>query len=163
LGPLSFWSSSGAAEEGEKSVANGEKEKSQETDNDNYTAVDIGGEDKYSALPAATTAQSIRRASKVEEFTGGFKSEWMIAFEELAFEKKLGQGAFGIVYAGKWRGSTRVAIKQSTVLSVDEEAIEAFKKEALLMLSLRPHPNCVKTLGICIHETNVYVVRQTLL
>lgn len=64
-----------------------------------------------------------------------------------------------MVFKGKWRGSN-VAIKQSNVLSVDEAALQAFKREALLMLQLQPHPNCVQMLGISLDNTNVYVVME---
>lgn len=85
-----------------------------------------------------------RAATRKEELIQAFKPEWMIPFKDLIFGKKLGQGAFGVVYAGKWRKSTNVAIKQSTVLCVDDAAVDAFKQEALLMLQLRPHPSCVQ-------------------
>lgn len=61
-----------------------------------------------------------------------FKEEWMIPWEDITLGKKLGQGAFGIVYRGEWAGSP-VAIKQCT-LNVAAEGIQAFKDEAKLML-----------------------------
>ena len=45
------------------------------------------------------------------------------------------QGAYGVVYRGKWL-QTRVAIKQSNMMAADEEALEEFKKEAILILSV---------------------------
>jgi serine/threonine protein kinase len=88
-----------------------------------------------------------------------FLPEWLIPYSDLKFQKKLGQGAFGVVFLGKWR-TAKVAIKQSTVLAVDQDALEDFKQEALLMLSLQPHPNCVQVLGICVHDTNVYMILE---
>jgi hypothetical protein len=101
-----------------------------------------------------------RAATRKEELIQAFKPEWMIPFSDVTFGKKLGQGAFGVVYAGKWRKSTDVAIKQSTVLCVDDAAIDAFKAEALLMLELRPHPSCVQVLGVCVEDTMVYVIME---
>eukprot|EP01137_Pigoraptor_chileana_P000019 Opistho-2@35491 len=36
--------------------------------------------------------------------------KWVLRYEELVFEKKIGEGAFGTVFLGAWRG-TKVAIK----------------------------------------------------
>ena len=47
-----------------------------------------------------------------------------------------------MVYRGTWSGAD-VAIKQCN-LNVGEEGIDDFKREAILLLSLRPHPNIVR-------------------
>lgn len=88
-----------------------------------------------------------------------FKPEWLIPYDQLTIQKKLGNGAFGVVYKGKWKTSP-VAIKQSGNLNVDEETVDQFKKEATLMLNLRPHPNCIQVLGISNTENNFFVVMQ---
>lgn len=112
------------------------------------TTINSGPEDD------AVTAEMVRANLEQE-----FQPEWLIPYSDLTFQKKLGQGAFGVVFRGKWR-TAPVAIKQSTILAVDQDALEDFKQEALLMLSLQPHPNCVQVLGICVHETNVYVILE---
>jgi hypothetical protein len=94
---------------------------------------DNSSSDSSSASGSGGAEMAARQAKALE----GFKPEWMIPFEDLTFEKKIGQGAFGMVYKGKWRKRTAVAIKQSSFMAVDESQLEAFKKEAILMLSLR--------------------------
>lgn len=86
-----------------------------------------------------------------------FKPEWMIDFQTLSFGKKIGSGAYGQVFKGKWH-QTVVAIKQSNITAIDKEALDALKSEAALMLNLRAHPNIVQVLGICVHDANVFVV-----
>ncbi len=44
----------------------------------------------------------------------------------------LGQGAYGIVYLGKWRNQD-VAIKKISGTQVQQELINEFAKEAMLM------------------------------
>ena len=40
-----------------------------------------------------------------------------LAYADLTFDKKIGEGAFGRVFVGRWRGTTRVAIKELNVLA----------------------------------------------
>ena len=48
--------------------------------------------------------------------------------DELNEEKKIGEGTFGIVYKGTFRGNI-VAIKKMKQIKQTEESIEEFKKE----------------------------------
>jgi len=59
-----------------------------------------------------------------------------IPYEELEFGKVLGQGSFGEVRAGYWRG-TEVAIKANIIQ--DDKDRQEFIREAKLMVNLRPH------------------------
>ena len=65
---------------------------------------------------------------------------WMLSETELTRNERLAQGAFGVVYAGKWL-HIDVAIKVH-LNSDDPTATEEFAKEAELMQSIR-HPNLV--------------------
>ena len=65
--------------------------------------------------------------------------------QELEFSKKLGEGAFGIVYLAKFRGET-VAVKQLLSTAVDEDSVARFKFEILLLTRLH-HPNITQILG----------------
>jgi hypothetical protein len=60
---------------------------------------------------------------------------------EVEFDKKIGSGAFGIVYTAVFRG-TKVAVKQLISEKVDDENLERFQDEILLMSKLH-HPNIV--------------------
>jgi serine/threonine protein kinase len=95
---------------------------------------------------------------KGPQTTGEFKDEWMVEFDDVTIGKKIGAGAFGIVYKGDLSG-TDVAIKQCA-LSVGEEGLADFKREAVLLLSLRPHPNIVQVLGISQDGDNIYMIME---
>jgi hypothetical protein len=79
------------------------------------------------------------------EFTVDFPKQFVIDFNELQMDKKLGQGSFGIgrngkclgidslVYQMKWR-KRKCAVKQILDLELSEERFKEFQKEALLMM-----------------------------
>jgi mitogen-activated protein kinase kinase kinase 9 len=48
-----------------------------------------------------------------------------INYNELSFEKKIAEGSFGIIYKGKWRGTT-VAIKELKAEFLQEKSIIDF-------------------------------------
>jgi hypothetical protein len=58
----------------------------------------------------------------------------------------LGEGAFGAVYRGQYRGHP-VAIKQ--LRGVSSSAVGDFFREASVMLSAPAHPNIVRSIGMC--------------
>ncbi|EKE38706.1 hypothetical protein ENUP19_0061G0124 [Entamoeba nuttalli] len=57
-------------------------------------------------------------------------------YQEFEKERVIGEGSFGIVYVGKYRG-TQVAIKETKNFSWPEDIIEAFQKEVLMMDKMR--------------------------
>ncbi|KAL6072665.1 Serine/threonine-protein kinase STY17 [Balamuthia mandrillaris] len=70
-----------------------------------------------------------------------------ISYDELELDSTpLGNGAFGVVYKGLWRGTT-VAVKKLMVM-LNEEEVYNFKREASLMEKFSNHPNIVKFCGI---------------
>jgi tRNA A-37 threonylcarbamoyl transferase component Bud32 len=90
------------------------------------------------------------------ELVDGWQENWMIPESELQLKKKIGSGAYGAVYKASWKGVT-VAVKQALAVSVDDQAISAFKREAKIMLSIRPHPNVLTVYGVMISD-KVYIV-----
>jgi len=79
---------------------------------------------------------------------------WKIPYSELQMGKKIGAGGFGVVYKGRWRDQD-VAIKQL----LREEAlnpaqVEEFHREATLMVTIKPHQNVLKLLGVCMEPEN---------
>jgi len=81
--------------------------------------------------------------------SSGIIKMWEIKVDELTKGEKLGQGAFGCVYKGMWRGSV-VALKQ--LHKQDEAAAISFLKEVQIMCKLR-HANVVQYYGVCMHPT----------
>jgi tRNA A-37 threonylcarbamoyl transferase component Bud32 len=71
-------------------------------------------------------------------------NRWEINPREITISEKLGGGAFGVIYKGRWK-YTVVAIKSTNIDS--DLAFEELKKEALLMTSVRPHPNILPIFG----------------
>lgn len=57
------------------------------------------------------------------------RNHWKLSFEidydELKFEKKIAEGSFGIIYRGKWRGTT-VAIKELKAEFLQQKSIIDF-------------------------------------
>ena len=71
---------------------------------------------------------------------------WQIEYKELKFGPVIGHGNVGEVYSGAWRG-TKVAIKK--LLGnwyKDEDMVERFREEILLLSSMR-HPNVLMFIG----------------
>jgi len=56
--------------------------------------------------------------------------------DELIEEKKMGEGSFGIVYKGTFRGN-EVAIKKMKEIKQTKESIEEFKKEVSMLDKFR--------------------------
>jgi len=69
----------------------------------------------------------------------------LIKADELVGKVVIGAGAYGEVYKSDYRG-TAVAVK--TMKQVDEESLEGFQGEIMLMSGLR-HQNVVTMLGCC--------------
>lgn len=92
-------------------------------------------------------------------------SQWEVSSKELEIDRnqKLGSGAFGDVYMGKFRGKT-VAIKKLLFQELDDDSMDDFKKEvsmmtwgiitllktdSLLLSSKLRHPNVLLFMGAC--------------
>ncbi|GMH92356.1 hypothetical protein TL16_g12321 [Triparma laevis f. inornata] len=69
----------------------------------------------------------------------------LIDAKELQSQQVVGRGSFGQVYKGQYRGMT-VAVK--TMNTVDQESLERFRAEILLLKDLR-HSNIVTLVGAC--------------
>ena len=76
--------------------------------------------------------------------------DWSIPLNEVVTMGTLGEGAFGTVSKGRWRG-TLVAVKTLKRLknsSADRVALAEFRTE-LAMIQHLHHPHIVQFLGTC--------------
>ncbi|KAL6053527.1 Tyrosine-protein kinase abl1 [Balamuthia mandrillaris] len=83
------------------------------------------------------------------------EDHWEIAYDELTFIKKIGEGAFGEVWKGMWRLS-EVAIKK--LHTMDESQLRDFQMEAQTLKCLRPHGNVIRLLGIVNEEHRPFCI-----
>uniref|UniRef100_V9KIU4 Tyrosine-protein kinase n=1 Tax=Callorhinchus milii TaxID=7868 RepID=V9KIU4_CALMI len=83
---------------------------------------------------------------------------WEINPKELTFLGELGNGQFGVVKHGKWRGQHQVAIKMIKEGSMSEDD---FIEEAEVMMKLK-HPKLVQLYGVCTKQRPIYIVTEFL-
>ncbi|KAL0489544.1 hypothetical protein AKO1_010458 [Acrasis kona] len=88
-----------------------------------------------------------------DEFVADIR-DWIVLATELSFDSKISEGAFGVVFKGKYLGS-RVAIKM--MKRVESEA--EFEHEVRMLIMLR-HPNIVLFMGACIASDYKYIVTE---
>eukprot|EP01122_Echinamoeba_exundans_P009785 TRINITY_DN3520_c0_g1_i5.p1 TRINITY_DN3520_c0_g1~~TRINITY_DN3520_c0_g1_i5.p1 ORF type:complete len:584 (-),score=64.32 TRINITY_DN3520_c0_g1_i5:1438-3189(-) len=69
-----------------------------------------------------------------------------ISSSDLILGKCLGEGSYGAVYEGEYRGQP-VAIKQLS--GVTSNSVGGFFREASVMMSVPAHPNVVRLIGMC--------------
>jgi hypothetical protein len=86
------------------------------------------------------------------------QNNWEIPRDQLQLKEKLGDGNFGEVWKGKWRGIVDVAIK---TLKPGTMSPEAFLGEAQIMKQC-DHPNLVKLYAVCTIEEPFYIVLEFL-
>jgi len=82
--------------------------------------------------------------------------KWRIRYEELEFDELVSAGSAGEVYMGYYYG-TPVAIKKLFTLPPDQKHLVA---REFAMLTEVNHPNIVQFLGICDHESGIYLITE---
>ncbi|KAG8448176.1 hypothetical protein GDO86_015314 [Hymenochirus boettgeri] len=83
---------------------------------------------------------------------------WEIDPKDLTFLKDLGDGQFGLVKYGKWRGQHEVAIKMIKEGSMSEDE---FIDEAKCMMKLS-HQNLVQLYGVCTKQRPIFIITEYL-
>ncbi|CAH2315664.1 tyrosine- kinase BTK [Pelobates cultripes] len=83
---------------------------------------------------------------------------WEIDPKDLTFLKELGDGQFGVVKYGKWRGQHEVAIKMIKEGSMSEDE---FIEEAKCMMKLS-HENLVQLYGVCTKQRPIFIITEYL-
>ncbi|CAD6184941.1 unnamed protein product [Caenorhabditis auriculariae] len=84
------------------------------------------------------------------------QQNWEIPRNQLHLKRKLGDGNFGEVWYGKWRGIVEVAIK---TMKPGTMSPEAFLQEAQIMKQC-DHPNLVKLYAVCTREEPFYIITE---
>lgn len=79
-----------------------------------------------------------------------------VSKSEIVLSKKLGQGQFGEVWAGKWNRTVDVAVK---TLKAGSMSTTAFLDEAKIMHKLR-HRKLVLLMGVCTQEEPIYIITE---
>ena len=91
--------------------------------------------------------------------------DWEMARDRVVVNRKLGEGAFGMVYGGEAsfedKGWVAVAVKTLKTGSSLEEKID-FLSEANIMKRFK-HKNIVKLLGVCTRNEPIYTVMEYML
>ncbi|PRP88848.1 serine/threonine protein kinase [Planoprotostelium fungivorum] len=83
-----------------------------------------------------------------------------IDFDELKNSRIVGEGAFGVVSLCWWR-KTQVAVKQMTSSkTITTKALQEFLGEVQIMQNLRPHPNVVLFMGVCVPPQPFCIVTE---
>jgi tRNA A-37 threonylcarbamoyl transferase component Bud32 len=86
-------------------------------------------------------------------------ANWAIPMDQIVVEKKVGEGSFGTVYAGVWRGG-KVAIKTIQGDNFSQHELDEFLAEAEVMSKLRPHANVVQFFGVSFGAEGVCIITE---
>eukprot|EP01122_Echinamoeba_exundans_P009502 TRINITY_DN3388_c0_g2_i1.p1 TRINITY_DN3388_c0_g2~~TRINITY_DN3388_c0_g2_i1.p1 ORF type:complete len:1268 (+),score=125.86 TRINITY_DN3388_c0_g2_i1:130-3933(+) len=102
-----------------------------------------------------------RRQEQLEyELTDEMKAGFNIKPSDLSVSKKLGEGSYGVVYLGTYKGK-QVAVKRLAV-AMFANAVADFLAEAMLIMSVKIHPNVIQTFGMCQERSNLSLVMEYL-
>jgi len=85
--------------------------------------------------------------------TSEMASAGEIEFSELEFFEQIGEGAYGVVYKGRWRNAECAIKKMKTIIGLSDQILMDFRQEAQVMQKLRPHVNVVQWLATCTNPT----------
>jgi hypothetical protein len=83
-----------------------------------------------------------------------------IKSSEIKMMHKLGEGSFGAVFLGEYKGRYCAVKKLSA--NVIATAVSEFFREASLMLSIKPHRNIVRVFGMCQEMGNFMMLMEFL-
>ena len=93
--------------------------------------------------------------SKLPEF-----AEKSIPLVEIEMHAKIGEGGFGVVYAGKWKG-TPIAFKKLLYQEMTNKKTKEFVNEVGIFSKLS-HKNIVKMLGVVTEKDSIGIVMEYL-
>ena len=84
------------------------------------------------------------------------RKQYEIQKSQITLIMKIGEGSFGEVWKGQWKGRVDVAVK---MLKPNAMSPEAFIKEAEMMMMFS-HPNLVVMHGICTEQEPFYIITE---
>ncbi|XP_078595073.1 uncharacterized protein LOC144872620 [Branchiostoma floridae x Branchiostoma japonicum] len=89
-----------------------------------------------------------------------FKGRWEVSRDRIKLGKKLGQGQFGDVVEGFWKGDAdETAVKVAVKTTRAGSAVSTFLQEAEMMMRLY-HPNLVQLYGVCSEKDPVLIITE---
>jgi Ran GTPase-activating protein (RanGAP) involved in mRNA processing and transport/predicted Ser/Thr protein kinase len=98
-------------------------------------------------LPTSAQAKSAPAAITTTTSTSpDWQANFILDYNQLALDKELGRGGFGVVYHGTYRFN-EVAIKQLHLTNPSKESLEEFQQEMAVMMRLRC-PQIVQLYGV---------------
>ncbi|CAI5440339.1 unnamed protein product [Caenorhabditis angaria] len=112
--------------------------------------------DMADGLCCQLTFPAPRLAPTRPDLSHDTQQNWEIPRNQLHLKRKLGDGNFGEVWYGKWRGIVEVAIK---TMKPGTMSPEAFLQEAQIMKQC-DHPNLVKLYAVCTREEPFYIITE---
>ncbi|KAL1507107.1 hypothetical protein AB1Y20_007963 [Prymnesium parvum] len=105
------------------------------------------------ALPSVLVLATIGEQVHFTSFNQFGSIPWSlrVPVDEVVLGAPLGEGSFGAVWSGSWRGRTVALKRLRSYILPQEEALQlqlTLEREATLMSKLPPHPNVVRFLGL---------------
>jgi len=92
--------------------------------------------------------------------TSNNDDSWEVDYNELVLEKEIARGSFGVIYAGKFRG-TEVAIKKLINQNLTDKQLKEFNAEIIIMKKLH-HPNVLLLMGVVTVPPNLCIIMELL-
>jgi tRNA A-37 threonylcarbamoyl transferase component Bud32 len=81
--------------------------------------------------------------------------KWIINFKDIRFDRRIGEGTFGVLFQAVVREKQQVAVK---MIKHDDQS-EEFINE-IQMLSTLNHPNVLKFHGITLHNRKMFILTE---
>jgi serine/threonine protein kinase len=125
-------------------------------------------EGKFRALAAVLAALLVlvvagglwARERLIRKYLEHSSGSWKVRFSDVVLGKKLGEGAFAVVYKAKWHGKD-VAIKVFREEKFSEMNVSTFILEVAILNELR-HPNIVLFMGACFEKPKLAIITELL-
>jgi hypothetical protein len=122
--------------------------KEAESANDSRRAVKEHGDKNDSQIPSSGNTATLLR----NVFSMVHQGAYEIYSDELHFENQIGEGQFGLVYKGAWRGQPCAIKKLKDGISNQSVEYQRLLIELAILADIGNHPNIVSFSGACIQN-----------